>query len=124
MTEAVKDPVTVSDCGNGVTRFETGADYTRYIVHVVKARDMDPMNIFAGADQLFVLAEPITDAGRGYRRWMTLTTDHESLSTGYVSEKLGVTGRTDLRNLTLLIAYATGRKALVEDCPCGVDHRP
>lgn len=105
-------------------RWEWDVDLTRYIVYAATMMNTDPMDIFAGGVEWLVAVSP---GGRMENRWMVLPEKPgDTLASAYVAEKLGITSGTDLRNLTLLIAKAIGREALVDDvCPsCQTDHRP
>lgn len=98
-------PRKVEDAPGLVEEFRYDADGTAYRVVVVT---LSP-------ESQFVIAEPCA-IGHD-RAWMPINPDvHSDLAVTYIAEKLGLKPHgEDARNLTLLIAYALDRPALVFD---------
>lgn len=99
-------PTKITDEPALVEEFGFDADGTAYRVVIVSSE----------ADAFFVLVEPTGWLGDA-RKWLALSRSvHNPLAVTYVAEKLGLEPRgQDAHNLTLLIAYAIGRPALVYD---------
>lgn len=97
-------PTKIEDQPGLIEEFRFDADGTAYRVVVVTV----------APDSMFVLAEP---CGMGNPRgWMPLGDSDNPLAVTYVASKLGINARgQDAHNLTLLIAYAIQRPALVWD---------